>query len=116
MYDNFRFHEKRNPTGDIQLVVFHLSCHATITTGDIQLIVHTMLSPMLRREPMHSDVSDSEADSIHNYSKTGLRELPLNLVDGNNSCFDLSVGKERTVRLPLSSMSILISLIGHQIF
>ncbi|KAI3781720.1 hypothetical protein L2E82_11743 [Cichorium intybus] len=88
-------------------LVFPVSCDATITRGDIQLIVHTMLSPMLRPEPMHSDVSDSEANE-NSDSKTESRKLPLKLVDGNNACIDLSVGEERTVRLPSSSMSILL--------
>ncbi|KVI11543.1 Peptidase C19, ubiquitin carboxyl-terminal hydrolase 2 [Cynara cardunculus var. scolymus] len=106
-------------------LVFPVSCDATITRGDIQLIVHTMLSPMLRAEPVHSDISDADPSSVasdltsvkkasiidgkeNDDSKTPSLKLPLKLVDGNNACIDLSVGEERTVRLPSTSMSVLL--------
>nr|XP_043621900.1 ubiquitin carboxyl-terminal hydrolase 5-like [Erigeron canadensis] len=106
-------------------LVFPISCDATITRGDIQLIVHTMLSPMLKSEPSHSDKADTnttsleadlknasiEADSTSNENSDSKRtplKLPLKLVDGNNACIDLSIGEERTVRLPSTSMSVLL--------
>ncbi|KAJ9548810.1 hypothetical protein OSB04_021353 [Centaurea solstitialis] len=109
-------------------LVFPVSCDATITRGDIQLIVHTMLSPMLRTEPGHSNIYDADTSSLasdltdvhkasiiadstrmdDDDSKTPSLKLPLKLVDGNNACIDLSVGEERTVRLPSSSMSVLL--------
>ncbi|CAI9298565.1 unnamed protein product [Lactuca saligna] len=86
-------------------LVFPISCDATITRGDIQLIVHTMLSPMLRTEPVSNSEPDDDSDSK---TESESRKLPLKLVDGNNACIDLSVGEERTVRFPSSSMSILL--------
>nr|GEW36985.1 ubiquitin carboxyl-terminal hydrolase 5 isoform X1 [Tanacetum cinerariifolium] len=43
-----------------------------------------------------------------NDSKETPLKLPLKLVDGNNACIDLTVGEERTVRLPTSSISVLL--------
>ncbi|KAK9054996.1 hypothetical protein SSX86_026075 [Deinandra increscens subsp. villosa] len=105
-------------------LVFPVSCDATITRGDIQLIVHTMLSPMLKTEQGHSDFSDTDTSSVASDLKNASFEadptckenngpnkqlnLPLKLVDGNNACIDLSVGEERTVRLPPNSLSVLL--------
>ncbi|KAJ0820588.1 putative ubiquitinyl hydrolase 1 [Helianthus annuus] len=92
-------------------LVFPVSCDATITRGDIQLIVHTMLSPMLKTET--SDLKnvnvEPESDCKENDGPDKPQiKLPLKLVDGNNACIDLSVGEERTVRLPSSSLSVLL--------
>ncbi|XP_071696573.1 ubiquitin carboxyl-terminal hydrolase 5-like [Rutidosis leptorrhynchoides] len=105
-------------------LVFPVSSDATITRGDLQLIVNTMLSPMLKPEPANSDNNTSSVtsdlkntnindDSTHNENndddtETTPLKLPLKLVDGNNACIDLSVGEERTVRLPSTSMSVLL--------
>lgn len=116
-------------------LVLPISSDDAITRGDIQLIVHTMLSPMRRENPGDSDISDnntssaastppaainateactdsSEADSTHkdtsNAKRRTLPKLPLQLVDENNACIDLSVGEEKAVKLSSSSMSILL--------
>ena len=117
-------------------LVSPISCDDVITRGDIQSIVHTMLSPMLRTERRgNTDISEtsisvaasdpsceiaaSEAftDSIEsdlkdkdgNCLKTvTLSKLPLQLVDENNACIDLSVGEEKAIKLSSSSMSILV--------
>ncbi|KAI7750590.1 hypothetical protein M8C21_022499 [Ambrosia artemisiifolia] len=106
-------------------LVFPVSCDATITRGDIQLIVHTMLSPMLKTEQGYSEFSDPDTSSVasdlknvnveadsackeNNGPDKPQLKLPLKLVDGNNACIDLSVGEERTVRLPSSSLSVLL--------
>lgn len=116
-------------------LVSRISCDDVITRGDIQSIVYTMLSPMLRAErqgqtdisensisvaALHSsDIITSEActDSIestlkdkdgNNYKTVTLSKLPLQLVDENNACIDLSVGEEKAIKLSSSSMSILV--------
>ncbi|XP_071723308.1 ubiquitin carboxyl-terminal hydrolase 5-like [Rutidosis leptorrhynchoides] len=95
-------------------LVFPVSSDATITRGDLQLIVNTMLSPMLRSEPDQPDSDTSSVDDStckennDNDMETEPLKLPLKLVDGNNACIDLSVGEERTVRLPSTLMSVLL--------
>ncbi|KAF9609046.1 hypothetical protein IFM89_012486 [Coptis chinensis] len=104
-----------------------------ITRGHVQSIVHTMLSPMLRTEgtsdlnssmsgaASHADheVGSSEAftdstaldsgDKVHNIPKVvQATSLPLQLVDENNECIDISLGEEETIKLPSSSTSILV--------
>lgn len=117
-------------------LVSPISCDDVITRGDIQSIVYTMLSPMLRTERQgHTDISEtsisvavsdpscditaSEAftDSIesdlkdmdgNSYKTVTLSKLPLQLVDENNACIDLAVGEEKPIKLSSSSMSILV--------
>lgn len=117
-------------------LVSPISCDDVITRGDIQSIVYTMLSPMLRTERQgHTHISEtsisvaasdpscditaSEAftDSIesdlkdmdgNSYKTVTLSKLPLQLVDENNACIDLSVGEEKPIKLSSSSMSILV--------
>ncbi|GKB20757.1 ubiquitin carboxyl-terminal hydrolase 5 [Tanacetum coccineum] len=106
-------------------LLYPVSSDATITRGDLQLIVHTMLSPMLKTEPEDSEISNGNTSSVasdhkntsikagltfkeDNDSKETPLKLPLKLVDGNNACIDLTVGEERTVRLPTSSISVLL--------
>ncbi|PWA60653.1 Peptidase C19, ubiquitin carboxyl-terminal hydrolase 2 [Artemisia annua] len=106
-------------------LLYPVSSDATITRGDLQLIVHTMLSPMLKTEPEDSEISNGDTSSVasdlkntsikadltfkeDNDSKETPLKLPLKLVDGNNACIDLTVGEERTVRLPSSSISVLL--------
>ncbi|KAM7496314.1 hypothetical protein LguiA_020728 [Lonicera macranthoides] len=106
-------------------LVSPISCDDAITRGDIQLIVHTMLSPMLRTENLrHPDVSDTNTlsevsdldpklvDSTQKKSGssklTALPKLPLQLVDENNACIDLSVGEQKAVKFSSSSKSILV--------
>ncbi|KAK9281366.1 hypothetical protein L1049_004266 [Liquidambar formosana] len=117
-------------------LVSPISREDVITRGDIQSIVHTMLSPMLRTErlgntvtsdtsipaaasyPSH-DKSSSEAftesklsDSVHSDNSSSktvmLPKLPLQLVDENNACIDLSMGEEKAIRLSSTSVSILV--------
>lgn len=106
-------------------LVSPISCDDAITRGDIQLIVHTMLSPMLRTENLrHPDVSDTNTSSevsdldpklVDSTQKksgsakmTALLKLPLQLVDENNACIDLSVGEQKAVKFSSSSKSILV--------
>lgn len=99
-------------------------------------MVHTMLSPMLRTESVgHPDISDTNTllpasdpsqttsssaacrdsnveDSVQRNGGSSksvtLPKLPLQLVDENNACIDLSVGEDKAVKLSSSSMSILV--------
>ena len=103
-------------------LVSPISCDDTITRSDIQQIVHTMLSPMLRTKgsgamttsnaSTKSHKDSSIADPIKGdggSSKPMLSEkLPLQLVDENNACIDLTVGDDKVVKLSLPSMSILV--------
>ncbi|XP_043688372.1 ubiquitin carboxyl-terminal hydrolase 5-like [Telopea speciosissima] len=114
-------------------LVSPISRDDVITRGDVQSIVHTILSPMLRvkthRPPDLPDtnipaaashasqaVSSSEAcrdalvsDSIDGSSLPSMRsKLPLQLVDENNACIDLSTGEEKPIRLSSSSAPIVV--------
>ncbi|GMY19689.1 ubiquitin carboxyl-terminal hydrolase 5 isoform X1, partial [Fagus crenata] len=117
-------------------LVSSISCDDVITRGDIQLLVHKMLSPMARTESLgQTDISDTSVSiaasdqsrdissgeactdsSISNsvnkestYSEAvALLKLPLQLVDESNACIDLSVGEDKPVRLSSSSTSILV--------
>ncbi|KAJ9565237.1 hypothetical protein OSB04_001203 [Centaurea solstitialis] len=102
-------------------LVFPISSDATITRGDIQLIAHTMLSPMLKQQESDTNTSSlasSNPPSVNNgngaYSPPkengdSLLKIPIKLVDGNNHHpIDISVGEERTIRLPSSSVSVLL--------
>ena len=116
-------------------LVSPVSCDEIITRGDIQSMVHTMLSPMLRTESVgHPDISDTNTslpasdpslttstteactdsnmeDSVHrdggSLKSATLTKLALQLVDENNACIDLSVGEDKAVKLS-SSRSILV--------
>lgn len=116
-----------------------ISCDDVITRGDIQTVVHKMLSPLLRAESLRqADIADSNtlvvasdachdsspgeacsdpiSDSIRNSSSKGSSsskalaslKLPLQLVDENNACIDLSVGEEKAIRLSSSATSIIV--------
>ncbi|XP_006344353.1 ubiquitin carboxyl-terminal hydrolase 5 [Solanum tuberosum] len=120
-------------------LVSPICCDDVITRGDIQLIVHRMLSPMLRTEnPGFNCVSRSKtaATAAANASRlaasseacvdsslanddprqkdvpssklVNLEKLPLQLVDENNACIDLTVGEDKSVKLSSSSVSILV--------
>ncbi|KAI3678623.1 hypothetical protein L6452_37922 [Arctium lappa] len=100
-------------------LVFPVSSDATITRGDIQLIAHTMLSPILKCQKSDTNTSSiaSNPPPVNNgngaYSppkedSDSLLKLPLKLVDGNNTPIDISVGEEKTVRLSSSSVSVLL--------
>ncbi|XP_073304199.1 ubiquitin carboxyl-terminal hydrolase 5-like isoform X3 [Primulina huaijiensis] len=115
-------------------LVSPISCDDTITRSDIQLIVHTMLSPMLRTknpgavtsrnasvttfdESHSARISEACADANTADLRKGngssskpvtLPKLPLQFVDENNACIDLTVGDDKVVKLSSSSMSILV--------
>lgn len=120
-------------------LVSPICCDDVTTRGDIQLIVHRMLSPMLRAEnPGFNCVSRSKtaAAAAANASRlaasseacvdsslanddprqkdvpssklVNLEKLPLQLVDENNACIDLTVGEDKSVKLSSSSVSILV--------
>ncbi|KAL0460403.1 UNVERIFIED_CONTAM: Ubiquitin carboxyl-terminal hydrolase 5 [Sesamum latifolium] len=107
-------------------LVSPISCDDTITRSDIQLIVHTMLSPMLRtkncgavtssnasvtasdQSHADSDVTNARKGDGGSSKLTSLEKLPLQLVDENNACIDLTVGDDKVVKLSSSSMSILV--------
>ncbi|KAI5560173.1 hypothetical protein BDE02_16G028800 [Populus trichocarpa] len=106
-----------------------------ITRGDIQKVVHTMLSPLLRSESLrqadipepcsslaasdmcHHSSSDEActnplSDSM-NKDSSGSRavtlfKLPLQLVEESNACIDLSVGEDKTIKLSSTSTSMLV--------
>ncbi|KAJ8759951.1 hypothetical protein K2173_010807 [Erythroxylum novogranatense] len=106
-----------------------------LTRGDIQTVVQRMLSPLLKSEiraksgdiidsltpsnTCHDSKSDEKCcdpltDSVNknnNSSKaTESLKLPLQLVDENNECVDLTVGEEKAIRVSSSSTSILVYL------
>ncbi|XXG78580.1 hypothetical protein AAC387_Pa08g2500 [Persea americana] len=114
-------------------LVAPISRDDVITRGDVQSMVHTMLSPMLRTESLRpSDLhktgvaaadqasqdtrliascknSATSTDKEQSSSRTAVAlKLPLQLVDENNACIDLSAGEEKAVRLSSSSTSILV--------
>lgn len=113
-------------------LVSPISCDDVTTRGDVQSIVRTMLSPMLKTESQeHTDASADDISSTvlpssdttieHAHScasltaKSGnnaetceLLKLPLHLVDENNVCIDLTVGEEKTINISLSSTSLLV--------
>ncbi|KAJ6870312.1 ubiquitin carboxyl-terminal hydrolase 5-like isoform X5 [Populus alba x Populus x berolinensis] len=106
-----------------------------ITRGDIQKVVHTMLSPLLRSESLRqADIPEpcsslAASDMCHNSSSdeactnpvsdsmnkdsSGSRavtlfKLPLQLVEESNACIDLSVGEDKTIKLSSTSTSMLV--------
>ncbi|KAL8516501.1 hypothetical protein ACS0TY_014953 [Phlomoides rotata] len=107
-------------------LVSPISCDDTITRSDIQRIVHTMLSPMLKTkgtgavttsntsraasDQSHTDsnVADTKKGDGGSSKTVSLQKLPLQLVDENNACIDLTVGDDKVVKLSSSSMSILV--------
>ncbi|XVE68508.1 hypothetical protein DITRI_Ditri09bG0073600 [Diplodiscus trichospermus] len=93
-----------------------------ITSGDIQTIVQTMLTPLLKEGIEYSDNSDPSASGVAkdpsdrssgevdaSRASTSINKvlpkLPLQLVDESNTCIDLSVGDEKAINLsPASHM------------
>ncbi|KAJ8427716.1 hypothetical protein Cgig2_022190 [Carnegiea gigantea] len=113
-------------------LVSPISCDDVTARGDVQSIVRTMLSPMLKTESQErtdasaddisstvlpsSDTTIEHADSCasltvksgNNAETCGLLKLPLHLVDENNVCIDLTVGEEKTINISPSSTSLLV--------
>ncbi|KAF6162918.1 hypothetical protein GIB67_021067 [Kingdonia uniflora] len=115
-------------------LVSAISRDNVITRGDVHAIVRTMLSSLERSETLEPsnflntrisdtpvdkprDVSSNEAlnsnlsdsmDINHSSKIASPPKLPLNLVDENNICIDLSVGEEKTIKVPPSSTSVLV--------
>ncbi|KAK9066013.1 hypothetical protein SSX86_015415 [Deinandra increscens subsp. villosa] len=98
-------------------LVFPISNDATITRGDIQLIAHTMLSPMLKPKNV-APITSSGLPSSTNGSKKeyshckenndSLVKLPLKLVNGNNDLIDISTEEEKIINLSSSSKSVVL--------
>ncbi|OMP07659.1 Peptidase C19, ubiquitin carboxyl-terminal hydrolase 2 [Corchorus olitorius] len=102
-------------------LISSLSSDDVISSGDIQTIVQTMLTPLLKEGIEHTDNSDpstsmsttdpsdhslGEVDSNRastSKNKKVLPKLPLQLVDESKTCIDLSVGDEKAVNLSASS-------------
>ncbi|KAL3649237.1 ubiquitin-specific protease [Castilleja foliolosa] len=95
-------------------LVSPISCDDTITRSDIQQIVHTMLSPMIKTKnpgstvPANASVSASANIADPRKGDGVSSKLPLQLVDENNACIDLTIGDDMVVKLSSSSMSILV--------
>ncbi|KAI9120269.1 hypothetical protein K1719_007302 [Acacia pycnantha] len=117
-------------------IVSLISCDDAVTRGDIQVMVHHMLSPLLRKGSNSEQASNSESsipratsdpcsgtNSIEacagtmssNFlnkdgtdSKAPIPKLPLQLVDDTNACIDLSMGEEKVVKLSPSSATVLV--------
>ncbi|VVA35066.1 PREDICTED: ubiquitin carboxyl-terminal hydrolase [Prunus dulcis] len=117
-------------------LVLPISCDDEIIGGNILMMVHKMLSPMLRTKSLErtkisgvmsategsdpsldlcsaeactdSVVSNSANKDITSSKPVSSLELPLQLVGENNTCTDLWVGVEKAIRLASSSTSILI--------
>lgn len=101
-------------------LVSPISCDDVTTRGDVQSMVRTMLSPLLKGREQ-TDVSEdgissavepsSESSTLrerNNAGTCGMGKLPLQLVDENNVCIDLSVGEEKPVKISSSSKSLLV--------
>ena len=113
-------------------LVAPISCDELVKSSDIQRIVHTMLSPMLRSEEllpsdlshMTSAPSEGDQDSGNNKactdsseddlkdkeseaSRPPLASPLLHLVDNSNECVDLST-EEKPLRLSSSSSSVVV--------
>lgn len=98
-------------------LVFPISHDATITRGDVQLIAHTMLSPMLKPESV-APITSSSPPSATNVSEKeysrckengdSLAKLPLKLVNGNNDLIDISIEEEKTINMSSSSMLVVL--------
>ncbi|KAL8146755.1 ubiquitin carboxyl-terminal hydrolase 5 [Apium graveolens] len=115
-------------------LVSPILCDDTVTSGDIQSVVHTLLSRMLKTENLgHPDMSNPSATASDphpavnnstgassdciladvkqesgNAEVTTFKKLPLQLVDENNACINLSIGEEKAFKIPSSSRSILV--------
>nr|XP_017253038.1 PREDICTED: ubiquitin carboxyl-terminal hydrolase 5 isoform X1 [Daucus carota subsp. sativus] len=117
-------------------LVSPISCEDTVTSGDIQSAVQTLLSPMLKvktENVRHSDISNVSAPASDpppavnnstgatndciladlkqecgNIKVITSQRLPLQLVDENNACIDLSIGEEKAFKIPSSSRAILV--------
>ncbi|KAJ6363592.1 hypothetical protein OIU78_003715 [Salix suchowensis] len=102
-----------------------ISCDEVITRGDIQTVVHTMLSPLLRSESLRQadtpepclsltasekccESSSGEACSNKDSNAVKLFKLPLQLVEESNACIDISVGEDKAIKLSSTSTSILV--------
>ncbi|KAL9427872.1 hypothetical protein AB3S75_029957 [Citrus x aurantiifolia] len=111
-------------------LVSSISRDDVISSCKIQSTVQRMLSPFLKKESlMHADSFDpssmvttvdpsgeAHSNSSSNIAKedassskaVALPNLPLQLVDESNVCFDLSVEGDKTIRIPSSSTSIVV--------
>lgn len=104
-----------------------ISCDDEIIRGNIQNMVHIMLSPMLRtgvsstipasnpsgnlrcgEASTDSAISNSMNNDITSSKPVTSLKLPLQLVDESNACIDLSVGEEKAIKLTTGSTSIVI--------
>ncbi|KAJ6380749.1 hypothetical protein OIU77_029615 [Salix suchowensis] len=106
-------------------LVSSISCDEVITRGDIQTVVHTMLSSLLRSESLRQadtpepclsltasekccESSSGEACSNKDSNAVKLFKLPLQLVEESNACIDISVGEDKAIKLSSTSTSILV--------
>lgn len=101
-------------------LVSPISCVDVTTRGDVQLMVRTMLSPLLKckeqtdisangiSSAVEPSLESSTCTERSNAESCGLGKLPLQLVDENNVCIDLSVGEEKPVKISSSSKSLLV--------
>ncbi|VFQ95974.1 unnamed protein product [Cuscuta campestris] len=101
-------------------MVSPIPCDDVITRGDIQSIVHKMLSPMLRRgNPYNFFNAKTSTDGASSASETCKddstvvadvvsEKLPLQLVGENNACIDLTVGEDKAIKISSSSKAILV--------
>lgn len=90
-------------------LVAPISRDDAISRGDVQSIVHTMLSPMFKDEKVlqqNFPHESSEMDLPNGNNNCAPTKLCLQLVDENNACLDLSVGEDKAIRLSSSSTSI----------
>ncbi|WCJ28722.1 Ubiquitin carboxyl-terminal hydrolase 5 [Euphorbia peplus] len=113
-----------------------ISCDDLTTRGDVQTVVHKMLTPFLKAESsryadiMNSDKSLVASDVSHDRnsegacnnhasdsltadgsgSKVSSLKLPLRLIDESNRCIDLSVGEEKAIKLSGSATTIVVYL------
>ncbi|XP_074276694.1 ubiquitin carboxyl-terminal hydrolase 5 [Silene latifolia] len=106
-------------------LVSPVSCTDVTTRGDVQSMVRTLLSPLLKGECIEpvddmSPAAHSSFDSSKghealpaspkemNTETSSPAKLPLQLVDENNACIDLTVGEEKPVKITTSSKSLLV--------
>ncbi|CAI9776558.1 unnamed protein product [Fraxinus pennsylvanica] len=72
-------------------------------------MVNKLLLPILRtNNTEYPDGADARQSYGGILKPVTFQKLPLQLVDENNACIDLTVGEDKVVKLSSSSMSILI--------
>ncbi|KAI4300924.1 hypothetical protein L6164_034250 [Bauhinia variegata] len=140
-------HRRREQNSDSQIIsgwkpygtpiASLISCDDAVTRGDIQRMVHRILSPFLKKvgneeQAIASETNNPKATGLDQCSentsgdacagtmvsnalnksgadsKTAISKLPLQLVDETNACIDLSMGEDKVLKFTTSSSAVLV--------